>query len=214
MQIYKKLLFLLSPHERKRASLLLIMIIIMAFLDMLGVASIFPFMVVLVSPDLIKTNFFLNTIFQTTKMFGVENNQQFLIMLGILAFVLLIILSIIKALTTFLHVSFVEMCEYNIGKHLVEGYLHQPFEWFLNRNSADLGKTILSEVQQVIGTGIAPLLNLISQGIVSIALIALLIFVEPKIAFLIFFLFGIIFWLIYKFYKKFINRIYLKKNYT
>ena len=40
MQTFKKLLFLLSPSERKRAGLLLIMIFIMALLDMIGVASI------------------------------------------------------------------------------------------------------------------------------------------------------------------------------
>ena len=32
------------------------------------------------------------------------------------------------------------MCEYNVSKRLVEGYLHQPYIWFLNRNSAELGK--------------------------------------------------------------------------
>ena len=207
MQIYKKLLFLLSPHERKRASLLLIMIIIMAFLDMLGVASIFPFMVVLVSPDLIKTNFFLNTIFQTTKMFGVENNQQFLFVLGILVFVLLIISLTFKAFVTFIQVRFVQMREYSIGKRLVEGYLHQPYSWFLSRNSADLGKIILSEVQQVIGNGMYPFMNLISQVIISIALITLLILINPQLIFLTFILFGTAYWLIYKFYQKLLNRI-------
>jgi ABC-type multidrug transport system fused ATPase/permease subunit len=207
MQTFKKLLFLLSPHERKRAGLLLIMIIIMAFLDMLGVASILPFMVVLVSPDLLETNFFLNTIFQTTKMFGVQNNQQFLFILGILVFILLIISLTFKALTTFAQVRFVQMREYSIGKRLVEGYLHQPYSWFLNRNSADLGKTILSEVQQVIGSGMYPLVNLISQGIISIALIALLILINPKLIFLIIVLFGTTYGLIYKFYQKLLNRI-------
>jgi ATP-binding cassette, subfamily B, bacterial PglK len=207
MQTFKKLLFLLSPHERKRVGLLLIMIIIMAFLDMLGVASILPFMLVLVSPDLIETNFALNTMFQITKVFGVENNQQFLFLLGVLVFVLLIISLIFKALTTFAQVRFVQMREYTIGKRLVEGYLHQPYSWFLNRNSADLGKTILSEVQQVIQSGMYPFMNLISQVIISIALIVLLILINPKLIFLIFILFGAAYGLIYKFYQKLLNRI-------
>ena len=41
------------------------------------------------------------------------------------------------------------MREYTIGKRLIEGYLHQPYSWFLNRHSADLGKNILSEVSFV-----------------------------------------------------------------
>ena len=53
MQILKKILFLLSPQERKKAVLLLLMILMMALIDVIGVASILPFMSVLVNPSLI-----------------------------------------------------------------------------------------------------------------------------------------------------------------
>ena len=54
MQTLKKLLFLLTPHEQKKAGLLLILILIMALLDMIGVASILPFMAVLTNPSFIE----------------------------------------------------------------------------------------------------------------------------------------------------------------
>ena len=38
------------------------------------------------------------------------------------------------------------MCEYGLSKRMTESYLNQPYSWFLGRHSADLGKTILSEV--------------------------------------------------------------------
>ena len=63
MKKFKKLIFLLTPKERKRGSLLLVMLLIMALLDMIGVASILPFMAVLASPDLIETNIILKKIF-------------------------------------------------------------------------------------------------------------------------------------------------------
>ena len=47
MQTLKKLLLILTPHELKRAGLLLVMILIMALLDMIGIASILPFISVL-----------------------------------------------------------------------------------------------------------------------------------------------------------------------
>ena len=56
MQILKKILYLLTPKELKQAVLLLVMITIMAIIDMIGVASILPFMAVLASPDIIETN--------------------------------------------------------------------------------------------------------------------------------------------------------------
>ena len=90
MHTFKKLLFLLTPHERKRAGLLLTMMTIMALLDMIGVASVLPFVAVLTNPGLIETNVILNTIFQNSSMFGIETNQEFLFALGALVFVLLI----------------------------------------------------------------------------------------------------------------------------
>ena len=32
------------------------------------------------------------------------------------------------------------MREYSIGKRLIENYVQQPFSWFLNQHSAELGK--------------------------------------------------------------------------
>ena len=78
MQKLRKFLYLLTPQEQRRASLLLLMITIMALLDMIGVASILPFMAVLTNPSLIETNLVLNTMFHASGIFGVENFQQFL----------------------------------------------------------------------------------------------------------------------------------------
>ena len=150
MKILKKLLFLLGTDERKQAGLLLIMIIFMALLDMIGVASILPFVAVLTNPNLIETNNTLNFLFQISNKFGVENDKQFLFTLGVLVFLTLIISLSFKALTNYRLVKFIKMNEFNIGKRLIETYLHQPYSWFLSRNSADLGKTILSETQQII----------------------------------------------------------------
>ena len=90
MQNFKKLLYLLSRKERKQGILLLLMILMMALLDMLGVASILPFMAVLTNPDLVETNSILNFIFQSSSIFGVENKNQFVFMFGLVVFVLLI----------------------------------------------------------------------------------------------------------------------------
>ena len=78
METLKKLLFLLSPKERKSASMILVMLFMMAFLDMIGVASILPFMAVLMNPDLIETNLILKNIFEASSIFGVKNSHHFL----------------------------------------------------------------------------------------------------------------------------------------
>ena len=78
METIKKFIYILTTKERKQAFLLLIMVIIMALLDTIGVASIMPFVAVLSNPLLIETNYFLNTLFEMSSTFGVETSQQFL----------------------------------------------------------------------------------------------------------------------------------------
>ena len=215
MQTIKKLLFLLTPHERKRAGLLLLMILIMAILDMIGVASILPFMAVLTNPSLIETNLILNNIFQFFSKLGVENNQQFLFALGILVFLILIFSLTFKALTTYFQIRFIQMREYTVGKSFVEGYLHQPYSWFLNHHSAELGKNILSEVGGVIGGGMRNLLDLLSKGLVAITLIILLIITDPKLALIISLSLGLFYGVIFfsiRSYLGQIGKIRLKNN--
>jgi len=183
MQTFKKLLDLLTPPERKRSGVLLSMILVMAFLDMLGVASILPFMGVMTNPELLQTNPLLNTAFTYSHLLGIHTSVQFTFALGILVVVLLVTSLAFKALTTYAQIRFVLMREYSIGKRLVEGYLHQPYSWFLNRHSADLGKTILSEVNAVIGNGMLPLMTLIAQSTVAFALLIMLLIVDPLLAF-------------------------------
>ena len=64
MDKLKKLLYLLSKPDRKRAGLLLVLVLIMALLDMIGVVSIMPFMTVLTNPEIVETNIMLNKAFK------------------------------------------------------------------------------------------------------------------------------------------------------
>tara|TARA_B100001057_G_scaffold52754_1_gene46929 strand:+ start:11934 stop:13646 length:1713 start_codon:yes stop_codon:yes gene_type:complete len=179
----------------------------MAVIDMLGVASILPFMAVLMNPEIIETNSILNKIYEYTIIFGVESNEQFLFFLGIFVFLLLIISLAFKALTNYAQIRFILMREYFISKRLVEGYLNQPYSWFLNRNSAELGKTVLADIGAVTHKGLAPILTLTTQSIIAVALLILLILVDTWLTLIVFFLFGTIYLLIYSFNKRLVNRI-------
>ena len=86
MQTLKKILFLLTSQERNRAVLLLLMILIMAILDTIGVASIMPFIAVLTNPEIVENNFFLGFLYDKSKFFGVKNINEFIIFLGFLVF--------------------------------------------------------------------------------------------------------------------------------
>jgi len=182
MKTIKKVLYLLTPYERKRAGFLLPMALVIAFIDMIGVASILPFVAVLSNPSVIETNEILKTIFQFSNKFGIETYQKFLFVLGIIVFVLFITSITMKALTTYLQLIFLKMIEYTIGKRLIENYIHQPYTWFLNKHSADIGKSILSEVAIVVKNSLQPVMIIITQLFVASSIIFLLILHDPKLS--------------------------------
>lgn len=211
MQILKKIIFFFTSAQKKKAFFLLVVTLIMALLDMLGVASIMPFIAVLGNPELIETNNILNSAFQTSMILGVKTKNDFLFILGIFVFIMLIVSLCFKALTVFLQANFSQICEFSIGKRLIETYLHQPYSWYLNRNSSELSKNILSEVEEVIGAGLNPMINIITQLFVVVTLLTLLILVNPKLTIIVFFTLGISYIIIFSAIKKFVKKIGLER---
>ena len=95
--------------------------------------------------------------------------------LGVLVFFLLVFSLAFKALLAYSQLRFSSMCKYGLSKRMMERYLNQPYSWFLSRHSADIGKTVLSEVGLIISKGLKPILNIITHGTVAFAILVLLI---------------------------------------
>jgi len=207
MPIFKKVLFLLTNQQRRKAFILLLMLTTVALIEMMGIASILPFVTVLTNPSLIETNSILNDLFQFSNNFGVKNNTEFLFALGVVVFMFLIISITFKALTLYFQVKFVENLKHDISKRLVERYLSQSYSWFLSRHSADFAKTILSEVDNVLGSIVAPLIELIAKSLITIAILILLILVDMKTSLMVSFLLGGSYGIIYKLFSKYINKL-------
>ena len=68
MKTLKKAISLLTPHERKRGLLVLVLVVGMALLETAGVASVMPFLAVLGNPEMLNTNPVLNATTTTRKL--------------------------------------------------------------------------------------------------------------------------------------------------
>ena len=181
MNTFKKLIELLPPSAYKETLFLFILIFIMAVINTLGVASILPFISVAVNPELIETNTILSTLFEMTKSLGITSKINFLFFLGVVVFVLLITSLAINAITLYFQVKFAFLQEQKIGRRLTEIYLNQPYAWFLKQHSANLGRNILSEVNQAIVGILMPSITAIVQSVLIIFIFTLLFIVEPKL---------------------------------
>jgi ABC-type multidrug transport system fused ATPase/permease subunit len=176
---YRKLLDLLSADDKRRGLIVLSVMLLHALTDTAGVASLLPFLAVLGNPDQIHTTRALRWAYEAG---GFRSTHDFLFALGVTAFILVVVSSIISLATTYSSTRFVQMRRHSLGTRLLQAYLRQPYEFFLNRNSADLSKTILSEVDTVVVQVLKPAMDLLSYGLVTIVIILLLVVVNPTLA--------------------------------
>jgi len=204
-----KLFGLLTPQEKKSALYLVLMIVLMTFIDGLGIASVMPFMAVLSDPQSIQEHSLLSFVYQHLNF---SDTNSFLFFLGSVTFILLVIGQTFKAFTTYSQIKFSMMREYSLSNRLIQVYLSQPYAWFLNRNSAELGRALLAEVGTVVGGGMMPLISLITQCTLAAVLLLLLLLVDPSLAAIIGGVLGGIYILTYFFARKFISTIGVERN--
>ena len=176
----RKILQVLTPKERVSFYWLTGFMLIVGMFEMFGVASIFPFISVISDPSVIQENEYLRVVYD---WFGFENTDSFIIFLGVSTFVFIMSSIIVHISSLYVITHFSHMRAYSLSARLLRGYLRQPYPWFLNRHSADLGKVILSEVDAVVKQGLLPLLRIVSGLFVVLFVVGLLIAIRPIVAF-------------------------------
>jgi ABC-type multidrug transport system fused ATPase/permease subunit len=176
----KKIHGLLTAGERRRGLLVLAMVLVMALLETAGVASVMPFLSVLGNPEAVESNPILATFYER---FGFESVDSFIIALGVAAFLLILFSALFRTLTHYVMNHYVEMRRHSIGERLLETYLRQPYVFFLDRHSSDMAKSILSEVDQLVTNVFRPGIDMVAYMVVTIALVTLLVVIDPWLAF-------------------------------
>ena len=79
--------------------MILFLVIIMALLETLSVASIMPFLAVLGNQDMVYSNDHLAAVYKYVKKFGVSSTDGFFIILGFGSFVLIIVSAAYRTVT-------------------------------------------------------------------------------------------------------------------
>ncbi len=209
LETYRKLLDLLTPRERRRFYVLMVLILCMGFAQSIGVAALLPFLAVLANPEVIRTN---ETLAAVYAFFGFTTDRGFLIFLGVGVLIVLVLSLGFKAVTQYWTFRFGTMRGYTISLRLLQGYLQQPYAWFLDRHSADLGTRILMDVNKAVGQALLPAMKVLSHAAVTIFLVGLLIVVEPVAAVVLAVLLGGSYVLVYFGVRRKLTRVGLRRH--
>ena len=200
----RKIWVLFSASERRRAMLMLFLIVLMALAETVGVLSVMPFLSVLARPDIVQEHAWLRIFYE---WFGFEGLREFIIALGLVTMAVVVASSIFKTVTLHLVNRFVHFQRHSLSARLLSRYLHQPYEFFLTHNPAILTKNVLSEVDQLTFDLLQPLSQLVAQGAVVLAMVLLVFLYDPWMALCIVAAVGLLYGVIYLLVRKRMGRI-------
>ena len=173
---YRKLSGLLTRQERVRAAAVIGFMFIVGVFEVVSIASIMPFVAVLSRPEIIETNPWLAGLYES---FGFTSTRAFIIFLG-LVFLLTISVSILVRMMGHYAMSrFAHNRNYRWGVRLLERYVAQPYEWFLDRHSSGFATAILTEIHRVVVHALRPAMEIIAYSMILILLIFFLLWVDP-----------------------------------
>ena len=178
-EIANKVYSLLTKSERREAMWLILAILVMAFFEVVGIASVFPFMQVVINPQSIHTSAKLVWLYNALNF---ADTSRFLLFLGICVLGLVLVSIAFTAYTNWVLLKFTYMRGYTLSTRLFAKYIYKDYDFFLLRNSADLNGSILSEVSQMVSGVLMPGMQMIAKTIVAVFILGLLVIMDPLLA--------------------------------
>jgi ABC-type multidrug transport system fused ATPase/permease subunit len=171
----------------------------MAILETMGVASILPFMQVVSNPSLVQQNYWLSTIYRELNF---SSTGTFLTFLGISALIIIAVNNGFSAFTTWLMYKFAWSQNHRLSTRLLERYIDRPWSFYLSRNTAEMSKNILSEVQIVIQGVLLAALRFVSRVAIVLLMIAVLAVANVRLALTVGIVLGGAYGLVYVFIRR------------
>jgi ATP-binding cassette, subfamily B, bacterial PglK len=185
---------LLDRREKRTARFVLVVIVISALSTVAMIGSVMPFLVVLAEPSRIDATPALAWAY---RVFGFTSPYAFLIALGLASFAVIAFGSAIQIARLWVVARYATLRAHTLSRRLLATYLAQPYEFFLDRHTGDMGPRILSEASQVVAQFLRPAAEMAAAILTTTAILGLLLWVNPMITILSFLFLGCIYAAIY-----------------
>jgi len=182
-----KILGLFEPGDRRKALGLLSLMIISGLIETGGIVSIMPFMAVVSTVDAVDQVTWVATVHG---WLGGGDVHRFLLELGVITAVTVVASNCLSALTSRAIFRFTFGHGYRLGRRLLASYLFQPYSFFLEHNTVELGRNVLDEAPRVVEHVIFPAMQIVAKSVSVGLIILLLLVVDARLALVVLGIFG------------------------
>ena len=195
LKVIKQLFVLLTDKQLKQFYLLQVLVVIMAFTELLGIASIAPFMALVGDISILETN---GVFAQLYKMSGLNNPMDFLFYTGVIVLVMLTFSTVISMFTTWRLSIFGARIGTEIADRLYSYYMQQSWQFHASGSSAQLTKQVSTEAARISSQIVQPLMIMNSKLVLALFISISIVIYDPVIAILGLFIFSLAYFVLYR----------------
>ncbi len=177
--LIRRVLFLARPYGRAKLFFIFSLSLAQALFQVIGITSIFPFLAIAADPDRIRRSHF-GTRFLS--LFPPMEDRQLLLVAGVIAIAGLVASNAVNLLAEYARTRYTENFGHWLRVRLLRRMASQPYTYFLQRNSGELLKKILSDVASYTNGVLLPLLDTVARVFTAALVLATLFLVQPVIA--------------------------------
>ena len=167
------------PTRRKRQfGLLMVLMLIGAVAELVTIGAVIPFVALLASPERAYEFELLQRLFATL---GWTEPDALMVPMTLLFVAIVIISAGLRLLLLWAKNHFTYGLGYDIGVGLYGKVLQQPYAWHIGRNTSQ-SIAVVNKVQMVVNGVLKPIMEAIIGGITGLAIVLLLLYIEPIVA--------------------------------
>lgn len=172
---------LLDKKQKRFMVLLLFMMLIGAVLEAFSVAVIVPVISIVIDSNAFAQEGLVNTLY---RMSGLHSEKVFAVSVMVILIVAFVLKNLYLLIQQKITYNFVYTNQFRTSERMMRNYLRRGYEFYLNADTAVVQRSITSDVNNMYALILA-VLQLVSEGIIFLALVIYSVAAEPVMSLLI-----------------------------
>ena len=172
----KKLFLLMERRRRYQFLILLTLMILTSMFEVISIGAVIPFLGVLIEPSNI---FELPAAQPFIQFLGVDQPTQIIFPISALFAIAVVMSGAMRVLLLWASVKFSFILGVDLSVGIFTQVINQPYIAHTKQNSSDIISAISIKIAQVINGVVLSVLNMISSFIIFIAIITILLVINP-----------------------------------
>ena len=202
VSVIRKFARLLEPGQKKKVVILFFMMLMGAFLEVVGVSMMLPLMSAIMQPDIIETNDFIR---QICGVLGIHSHRSFVVLCIIVLILVFIAKDLFLIFQYYVQGRFICNNRFATQHRLLHSFIMKPYEYHLHVQSGEIVRIIQRDAEETY-TLLTTLLGFATESVVSFALIVTVFIIEPVMTIFIAIALGINMLIIAKIVKPILRR--------